>query len=148
MLVLPGYPTPYEDELATAPPSSGSSATCASWLGRRAELEGLYALAACFVFPSLYEGFGLPVLEAMARGVPVACSDRGSLAEVAGDAALLFDPERRRGDRGRARARCSADRASRRRGCALPDASAPRRFTWAATAAGDLARLPAARSAA
>ena len=43
--------------------------------------------------PSLYEGFGLPVLEAMARGVPVACSDRSSLPEVAGDAALLFDPE-------------------------------------------------------
>ena len=45
------------------------------------------------MFPSLYEGFGLPVLEAMARGVPVACSDRSSLPEVAGDAALLFDPE-------------------------------------------------------
>jgi glycosyltransferase involved in cell wall biosynthesis len=50
-------------------------------------------LAACVVFPSLYEGFGLPVLEAMIRGVPVACSDRSSLPEVAGDAALLFDPE-------------------------------------------------------
>ena len=45
------------------------------------------------MFPSLYEGFGLPVLEAMARGVPVACSDRASLPEVAGDAALLFDPD-------------------------------------------------------
>ncbi|HLY50363.1 MAG TPA: glycosyltransferase, partial [Solirubrobacteraceae bacterium] len=43
--------------------------------------------------PSLYEGFGLPVLEAMRRGVPVACSDRSSLPEVAGDAARFFDPE-------------------------------------------------------
>src|SRR5438046_5026541 len=57
-----------------------------------ADLEGLYALADAFVFPSLYEGFGLPVLEAMARGVPVACSDASSLPEVAGDAAVLFDP--------------------------------------------------------
>ena len=45
------------------------------------------------MFPSLAEGFGLPVLEAMARGVPVACSARGALAEVAGNAALRFDPE-------------------------------------------------------
>ncbi len=56
------------------------------------ELEGLWALAEAFVFPSLYEGFGLPVLEAMARGVPVACSNASSLPEVAGDAAMLFDP--------------------------------------------------------
>ena len=56
------------------------------------DLEGLYALAACCAYPSLHEGFGLPVLEAMARGVPIACSSASSLTEVAGDAAELFDP--------------------------------------------------------
>jgi glycosyltransferase involved in cell wall biosynthesis len=53
----------------------------------------LYAGAKAFVFPSLYEGFGLPVLEAMASGVPVACSDASSLPEIVGDAALTFPPQ-------------------------------------------------------
>jgi len=57
------------------------------------KLPALYRGARAVVFPSLFEGFGVPVLEAMACGTPVATSDRGSLAEVAGDAALLFDPE-------------------------------------------------------
>jgi glycosyltransferase involved in cell wall biosynthesis len=56
------------------------------------DLEGLYGLAACAAYPSLYEGFGLPVLEAMVRGVPLASSNATSLPEVAGDAAVLFDP--------------------------------------------------------
>ena len=56
------------------------------------DLPALYRNAALFVFPSLYEGFGLPVLEAMACGVPVVCSNASSLPEVAGDAALLVDP--------------------------------------------------------
>ena len=56
------------------------------------DLPALFSGARLFVFPSLYEGFGLPVLEAMACGVPVVCSNASSLSEVAGDAALLFDP--------------------------------------------------------
>ncbi len=57
------------------------------------DLPLLYAGAFAFAYPSLYEGFGLPVLEAMACGVPVLTSDRSSLPEVAGDAALLVNPD-------------------------------------------------------
>jgi glycosyltransferase involved in cell wall biosynthesis len=55
------------------------------------ELRELYRTASCLVFPSLYEGFGLPAIEAMASGCPVAASGAGSLPEVCGDAAELFD---------------------------------------------------------
>jgi glycosyltransferase involved in cell wall biosynthesis len=55
-------------------------------------LAALYRLADAFVFPSLYEGFGLPPLEAMASGTPVITSNVSSLPEVVGDAALMFDP--------------------------------------------------------
>ena len=57
------------------------------------ELDAAYRAARLLVFPSLSEGFGLPVLESMARGTPVVCSNAGALPEVAGDAALLHDPQ-------------------------------------------------------
>jgi glycosyltransferase involved in cell wall biosynthesis len=57
-----------------------------------ADLASLYRRAACLVFPSLYEGFGLPPLEAMACGCPVAASNVTAIPEVCGDAAVLFDP--------------------------------------------------------
>jgi len=94
LLVLPGYPTWHEAELRSRALAAGvaEDVRFLGWLSGE-ELEGLWALSEAFVFPSLYEGFGLPVLEAMARGVPVACSNASSLPEVAGDAALLFDPQ-------------------------------------------------------
>jgi glycosyltransferase involved in cell wall biosynthesis len=58
----------------------------------RADVPALYRGAAALVFPSLFEGFGMPVLEAMASGCPVVCSDTTSLPEIAGDAACLVDP--------------------------------------------------------
>lgn len=95
VLVIPGYTTWHERELEQHARTLGieDDVRLLGWVDEE-EIEALYAAAGCFVFPSLYEGFGLPVLEAMQRGVPVACSDRTSLPEVAGGAALMFDPER------------------------------------------------------
>jgi glycosyltransferase involved in cell wall biosynthesis len=56
------------------------------------DLPALYSLSDVFVFPSLYEGFGLPPLEAMACGCPVVCSNTSSLPEVVGDAGVLVSP--------------------------------------------------------
>ena len=94
MLVLPGLPTPYEAQLRAEARRLGVSARLVlpAWLSDQ-DLEDLYALARCLVLPSFDEGFGLPVLEAMARGVAVACSDIPALREVAGDCALWFDPD-------------------------------------------------------
>jgi glycosyltransferase involved in cell wall biosynthesis len=93
VLILAGYPTPHERELRLRAHALGiaDDVRWPGWL-TPSELEGLWRLTSAFVFPSLYEGFGLPVLEAMARGVPVACSNTSSLPEVAGEAALMFDP--------------------------------------------------------
>src|SRR5580700_578505 len=67
------------------------SVQLAGWIPRE-ELLQLYARAHAVVYPSTFEGFGMPVLEAMAAGIPVACSDIPPLREVAGDATLFFDP--------------------------------------------------------
>jgi glycosyltransferase involved in cell wall biosynthesis len=92
-LVVTGYRSPYERVLRERAAALGVDLELPEWVD---SLDDLYARAGVVVVPSLYEGFGLPVLEAMARGVPVVSSDRSSLPEVAGDAALLVDPEDRR----------------------------------------------------
>jgi glycosyltransferase involved in cell wall biosynthesis len=147
LLVLPGYPTPHEAELREHAAALGI-ADDVRFLGwtSGADVEGLFAICSAFLFPSFYEGFGLPVLEAMARGVPVACSDRASLPEVAGDAALLFDPS----DPGAIAAaleRLLGDRAEADRLRAAGRARAAR-FTWTRTAELTLASYERALAAA
>jgi glycosyltransferase involved in cell wall biosynthesis len=93
ILVVPGYEARRGDDLAKLATKRGVADRVRrpGWVDDPT-LDGLYRAADCFVFPSLAEGFGLPVLDAMLRGTPVACSNATSLPEVAGDAALLFDP--------------------------------------------------------
>jgi glycosyltransferase involved in cell wall biosynthesis len=100
----------------------------------RAELAALYAGAAAVCYPSLREGFGLPVLEAMAQGAPVVTSATTSTAEVAGDAAVLVDPEDV-DQLAAALARLLADpELGRRVGAAARERAAG--YTWARTAEG------------
>jgi glycosyltransferase involved in cell wall biosynthesis len=127
-LVVTGYSSAYERRLRELAEASGVPLRMPRYLDQGA-LDGLYAVSSCVVVASFYEGFGLPVLEAMVRGVPVVCSNRASLPEVAGDAAVLVDPH---------------DRPSLRRGieAAMADPEPLRRkgleraamFTWERTA--------------
>ncbi len=137
ILALAGHATPYEQELRAHAALVGvaDDTRFPGWVSPR-ELEGLYRASTCFVFPSLYEGFGLPVLEAMARGVPVATSDRGSLAEIVDDAALTFDPESPRAIAD-AVERLLHDPAERARLSEKGRARASR-FSWAETAKGTI----------
>jgi glycosyltransferase involved in cell wall biosynthesis len=143
VLVLAGHATPHEQTLRqhAARVSVGSDTRFLPWVPAE-ELEGLYRAATAFVFPSLYEGFGLPVLEAMTRGVPVACSNRGALSEVADDAALTFDPERPR-EIAAAIERLLADPGERGRLSRAGEMNAAR-FSWAETARGTLATYESA----
>lgn len=85
-LALCGSPEQFTAEVAASP-----NVQFLGWVPQE-DLPPLYALAAAAVYPSVYEGFGLPVLEAMACGCPMLCSNATSLPEVAGDAALQRDP--------------------------------------------------------
>lgn len=92
-LVISGYKG-WENEELFKLFKKGSDEGWLNYLGFTAseDLPKLYAAAKGFLFPSIYEGFGLPVLEAMASGVPVICSNASSLPEVVGEAALMHDP--------------------------------------------------------
>jgi glycosyltransferase involved in cell wall biosynthesis len=133
LLVLCGYGTWHEEQLREQAHDLGMAGDVRflGWVGEQ-ELEELWSVADAFIYPSLYEGFGLPVLEAMARGVPVACSDASSLPEVAGEAALLFAPESH-AQIAAAIERLLGDRAltERLRAAGLARAAT---FTWARTA--------------
>jgi len=104
------------------------------WLGPvpAEDLGALYGAATAFVLPSLQEGFGLPVLEAMSCGTPVACSNTSSIPEVAGQAALFFDPADPRQIRQALRRLASEpDLRAMLRGLGLDQA---RQFSWQRTA--------------
>ena len=138
MLVLPGFSTAHEQQLRELARELGVAERLRlpDWLSD-SSLAGLYALSSAFVLPSFVEGFGLPVLEAMLRDVPVACSASSSLPEVAGDAALLFDPERQEEITAAIR-RLLDDRAYAERLVERGRARAAE-FTWARTGESSLA---------
>jgi glycosyltransferase involved in cell wall biosynthesis len=111
----------------------------------RAVARDLYQAAEAFVYPSLAEGFGLPVLEAMACGVPVVASTAEALREVAGEAALFADPGDAAAFAG-AIERAAEDAATRARLCAAGLAQAAK-FSWEACARGTVAVLAEAGTA-
>lgn len=92
-LLLAGAKDKYRHQVEAAISSSGLVGAI-RFIGKvpETDLPAIYSCASVFAFPSLYEGFGLPVLEAMACGTPVVASDAASIPEVAGDAAILVDP--------------------------------------------------------
>ncbi len=133
VVVLPGHPEDYDAELRAlvAELGAGERVRVLDYVSD-ADLEGLWRLAACAAFPTLAEGFGLPVLEAMVRGVPVAASDLPVLHEVGGDVPHWFDPH----DPAAAAAAIVA--AMGDRGAAGAGRARAARFSWAETARATL----------
>ena len=103
------------------------------------DIETLWHEAGFYVFPSLFEGFGLSLVEAMARGLPCACSNNGSLGEIAADVAITFDPESV-GEIAQALERLIAEPPEAREARIARGRTHARRFSWPDHAAG-LAKL-------
>jgi glycosyltransferase involved in cell wall biosynthesis len=138
VLVLPGAPTPHENELRALARELGVSGQVRflDWLSEE-QLEGLYAISSAVVLPSLIEGFGLPAIEAMQRGAPLACSTAPALVEVVGDAALTFDPHSQEEATAAIRRLLEDPDLARRLSRRGPERAA--RFTWEQTARMSLA---------
>jgi glycosyltransferase involved in cell wall biosynthesis len=130
-LVLAGHPEPYEQRLKAlcAELKLGGRVRFVDYLSD-ADLEGLWRAAACCAFPTLGEGFGIPVLESLAHGVPLACSELPVLREVGGEIPHYFDP-RDPTDAARALVAALADGETRRTGPVRAG-----EFTWQAAARG------------
>ena len=143
LVVLVGHAEPYEARLRelAVELSVTERVRFLGYLPDR-ELEGLWRLTACAAFPTLGEGFGLPVIEAMARGVPVACSDLPVLREVGGEVPHYFPPSDPRVAAAAIEA-AWADEAARAAGTERAE-----RFSWAAAARGTLAAYGRALEAA
>lgn len=137
ILVVPGPANPHERVLAEEAARLGvaGAVRLPEWLAD-SDMEGLYRAAECFVLPSLIEGFGLPVLEAMRRGVPVACAGASALPELGGEAARYFDP-RSTGQIGAAVCELLGD-PELAAGLAAAGRERAAMFSWRATAEGTL----------
>jgi glycosyltransferase involved in cell wall biosynthesis len=135
LLVLTGQDFGKRDALLSAADEAGVRAR---HLGRVPDswLPTLFRHASALVFPSLYEGFGAPVVEAMASGCPVVCSNRGSLPEVVGEAALTFDPQDEMSMAHAIERTLTDDELRDRNGRA--GLARARTFSWTASAAGHL----------
>jgi glycosyltransferase involved in cell wall biosynthesis len=131
VIVLAGHPEPYELQLRALTGELGI-ADRVRFVGyvSDVDLDGLWSVAACAAFPTLGEGFGIPVIEALAHGLPVAVSDIPVLREVGGELPHYFDPHNPV-DAARAIAAALADTGARSLG---PARAA--RFTWSAAAQG------------
>ena len=134
-LVIVGAPGARSEELVAALQAARAAGENVVWLDRltdHGQLRHLYAGAGVFVFPSLYEGYGIPVLEAFASHLPVVASNTTSLPEVAGDAALLVDPSSH-GELADAMRTLATDSVARTR-CIAAGRARAEQLTWQNTA--------------